>query len=310
MQAQDGVYVTLDELVSFDAMTRQLACTFTRVAAHLLQGNRPSRINGRSGMFDQIRQYQQGDDVRDIDWNVTARMRGVPFIRIFNEERGRPFLLLVDQTNDMFFGTRLQLKSVLAARTAALLLWLSYHKKQPYGLVLLTEEQVKVFPPRHHLDHLVHLLTELVKANQALSAKAMGSCAETQFLSAIQQLRRLSSAGSLVAMISDFHHADDPTWAHIEVIGTRSQALALPVYDGIMKAWPTEGEFLSTWGGLVAELRFSSPQIRQHIARRAEDNFSMLEQRLSESGVAIRPLSTWEPAIEQLRAALFLQGEQ
>lgn len=310
MAAQEGVYVSLDELVSFEATTRQMASAFTRVSTHLLQGNRPSRINGRGGAFDQIRQYQQGDDVRDIDWNVTARMRGVPFIRVFNEERECPFFMLVDQTNDMFFGTRRQLKSVLAVRTAAQLLWMSHHKKQPYGLILVTEEQVKVFSPRHHRGHLMQLFAELVQANRRLSAGASGSRADTQFLTAIQHLRRQCSANALVTMISDFNHVSDAAWVQLGDIATRAQTLALPVFDGIMNAWPTQGEFLATWGGLVAELKFSSRQSRQQIASRAEDNFAALQQRLTMSGITTRPLSTWEPADEQLQAALLLQEAQ
>ncbi|XXD10160.1 DUF58 domain-containing protein [Klebsiella sp. R445] len=310
MNLQEGIYVTLDELVGYGATTRQMASSFTRISSQLLQGNRPSRINGRGGAFDQIRHYQQGDDVRDIDWNVTARMRGVPFIRVFNEERERPFFVLVDQTNDMFFGTQRQLKSVLAVRVAAQLLWMSHHKKQPYGLIILTEQQAQVFTPRHHRGHLIRLLTELVQANQRLSSEANETRAEAEFLTAVRHLRRQMSTNALVAMISDFNHVSEATWQQMSDIAALAQTVALPVYDGIMHAWPTHGEFLSTWGGLVAELQFSSRQQRQHIADRAQENLSVLQQRLSKIGIATHPLTTWELANEQLQDALLLNGQK
>lgn len=307
MAAQEGVYVTLDELVGYEATTRHMANAFTRVSAQLLQGNRPSRINGRGGAFDQIRHYQQGDDVRDIDWNVTARMRGVPFIRVFNEERERPLFVLVDQTNDMFFGTRLQLKSVLAARTAAQLLWMSHHKKQPCGLIILSEQQVNVFRPRHHRGHLIQMLSALVQANEQLSATASETCADSEFLTALRHLRAQISANALVAAISDFNHLSELSWQLMSEIAARTQMLAMPVYDGILHAWPTQGEFLSTWGGLVAELQLSSSKYREQLADRAQTTFMALQQRMLESGVAARPISTWQPASEQLQQALMLQ---
>ncbi|MCS2160048.1 DUF58 domain-containing protein [Scandinavium sp. H11S7] len=310
MGAQEGVYVTLEELVSYEASTRQMASSFSRVSSSLLQGNRPSRINGRGGAFDQIRHYQQGDDVRDIDWNVTARMRGVPFIRVFNEERERPFFVVVDQTADMFFGTQCQLKSVLAVRTAAQLLWMSHHKKQPYGLIIVTEQQVEVFSPRHHRGHLIRLFASLVQANQMLSADVKETRADSEFLIAIQHLRRQISTNALVAMISDFNHVSEPAWQLMTETAARTQCLVLPVYDGIINAWPTRGEFLSTWGGLVTELQFSSHLQRQQIAERAEQNFTSLQSRLTESGIASRPITTWQASDIQLQEALLLRREQ
>ena len=99
------------------------ACGFSflpRQPVHsLLSGRHGSRIRGRGLNFEEIRAYRPGDDVRTIDWKVTARMRS-PHSRVFTEERDRPVLLLVDQRIDMFFGSRLYMKSVTAAEAAAL----------------------------------------------------------------------------------------------------------------------------------------------------------------------------------------------
>jgi len=308
MNKQDGVYVSIEELLAFEASTRQLAFGFSRVANNLLQGNRPSRINGRGGAFDQIRQYVQGDDVRDIDWNVTARMRGVPYVRVFNEERERPFYVLLDQTSDMFFGTRLQLKSVLAARLAAQLLWMAHHKKQPYGLVLLTETQVECFAPRHHRGHLIQLLTRIASGNQQLASSALETQAPARLLNGLQYLRQHIGSNALVAMLGDFHLLEPQSWRLIDEIAARAQTLAMPVYDGIVHHWPTHGQFLATWGGIEAELKFATVQQRKHIAQRAQGNLSALQLRLEQAGVSASPVSTWLPADEQLRDALILSG--
>ena len=308
MGNQEGVYVSAEDLLAFEASTRELALGFSRVASNLLQGNRPSRLNGRGGAFDQIRQYVQGDDVRDIDWNVTARMRGVPYVRVFNEERERPFYLLVDQTNDMFFGTRLQLKSVLAARLAAQLLWMAHHKKQPYGLVLLTEHQVECFVPRHHRCHMIQLLSRIASANKQLSSSAQETEAPARTLTGLQYLRQHLGSQALIALISDFHQFDPYCWQLIDEIAAHARTLAMPVYDGIIHHWPTHGQFLATWGGIQAELKFATLQQRQHIAQRAQGNLSALQLRLEQAGVSATPVSTWLPADEQLQKALMLTG--
>lgn len=306
MKAEDGIYVDLEELVAYEAVTQQMAVSFPRVTHSLMLGNRPSRLNGRGGAFDQIRPYLQGDDVRDIDWNVTARMGGSPFVRVFNEERQRMLLVLVDQTNDMFFATREQLKSVLAARTAAQLLWLAHHRKQPYGLVIAGEGQVTTSSPRHHRGHLIQAFMQLVEANQALDARQQETHAKEQLPLALRRVLGMASREALVVLISDFHNFDEQAWLLVDEIAARTQALAIPVYDGIMHNWPGQGQFLATYGGIEAELRLS--QQRQGLQDRAQENLAALQERLAQAGTGVVPFSTYEPVQTQLSQALSLMG--
>ncbi|PRA72986.1 hypothetical protein CQ065_00740 [Pseudomonas sp. MYb187] len=308
MKTDEGVYVDLEELIAYGAVTQQMAVSFPRVSNNLQLGNRPSRLNGRGGAFDQIRPYLQGDDVRDIDWNVTARMGGAPFVRVFNEERQRTLLVLVDQSSDMFFGTRVQLKSVLAARTAAQLLWLAQHRKQPFGVVIASEQQVFSCPPRQHRGHLIHVFAQLVHANRALAADAGETHAAAQIPLALRRLLRLVSRDALVVLISDFHNFHDEAWLLVDEIAARTQALAIPVFDGIIDKWPKQGQFLATYGGITAELRFSSGQQRQGIEDRARRNLSVLEARLAQAGMGVSPFCTYESAQTQLSRALSLVG--
>lgn len=304
MNAHDGIYVDLDELVAYEAIAQQMAISFPRVSRNLLQGNRPSRLNGRGGAFDQIRPYIQGDDVRDIDWNVTARMGGAPYVRVFNEERQRALLVLVDQTQDMFFATREQLKSVLAARTAAQLLWLAHHRKQPSGLVIAEEQQTIACPPRHHKGHLVRCLMQLVQSNQALSAPERQTRAAEQLPLALRRLLSLVTRDALVVIISDFHNFDAQAWFLVDAIASKTQSLAIPIYDGIMHNWPEQGQFLATYGGIEAELQFPGARHSQGIEDRAQQNLAALQGRLVQAGAGVLPFSTYQPAQQQLSQAL------
>ncbi|MDF3935576.1 DUF58 domain-containing protein [Pseudomonas citronellolis] len=308
MSAEEGVYVDLPELLGYAAIARQMAISFPRVSQSLLLGNRPSRLNGRGGAFDQIRPYLQGDDVRDIDWKVTARMGGAPFVRVFNEERQRSLLLLVDQTQDMFFGTRTQLKSVLAARAAAQLMWLAHHRRQPCGLVVVGERQVDSCPPRQDRGHLIQAFEQLARANRALGVGAGETRAATQLPLALARLLRLVAKDAVVVLISDFHNVDEPTWRLVDELAARSRGLAIPIYDGILDNWPQQGQFLATYGGIEAELRFSPDAQRHGVEDRARRNFAALLARLAQAGLGQAPFSTYETAQAQLGQALSLVG--
>ncbi len=117
-----GAYTSVDELVGLEATARDL--TFLRKAPvrRLLAGRHESRMRGRGLSFEELREYLPGDDIRTIDWRVTART-GKPVVRVYDEEKDRPALVIVDQRINMFFGSRRAMKSVAAAEVAALCAW-------------------------------------------------------------------------------------------------------------------------------------------------------------------------------------------
>src|SRR5215813_15471563 len=110
-----GVYVGLDELIALEYRGRKVSFLPRQPVHSLLSGRFASRMRGRGLNFEEIRDYRPGDDVRSIDWKVTARLQK-PHVRVFNEERDRQALLVLDQRLSMFFGSRLAMKSVTAAQ--------------------------------------------------------------------------------------------------------------------------------------------------------------------------------------------------
>src|ERR1700741_1447956 len=117
-----GVYVDLDELIALDQHGHRVSFLPRQAVHSLLSGRYASPMRGRGLNFEEIRDYRPGDDVRSIDWKVTARLQQ-PHVRVFNEERDRQTLLVVDQRLSMFFGTRRAMKSVTAAQAAAIAAW-------------------------------------------------------------------------------------------------------------------------------------------------------------------------------------------
>ncbi len=307
MKVEKGVYVTFDELLGLQERSRAISDGMAVITRNMLQGNRPSKERGRGGAFDQIRNYMAGDDVRNIDWNVTARM-GKPYVRVFNEERESPLIVLVDQSSDMFFATRKQMKSVVAAKIAAYLLWMAHNRKRPSGAVILGDETLGVHRPRSNQGHLQGVLNQIVEYNQNLSADEQGKKHTLSFNDALQRLNQVVSKDAFVVLISDFLHIDDESWQLIERLRLRSNVIATPIYDGTAESLPSEGNFLARYANYQAELNFSNTTARAHISQGAKGRIDSLKQRLSESGIPTLMFTTYGDVEQTLVSGLFIGG--
>ena len=205
----DAVRVSRDSLLKLAAQARSIINPPGQIPPSALAGERISRQQGRGLNFDSLRRYQPGDDVRLMDWQATARMR-TPWIRLYNEEKERPVFLLVDQRRDMFFSTRVQTKSVAAAKIAALLAWRSWHDGDRLGGAVFGDKDYALRACRPPNATLPHFLDDIVEYNHAV-ADAYPHEAPNP-LSLADMLRYslpLISTGSWVAVISDFHDLDN-----------------------------------------------------------------------------------------------------
>ena len=156
--ADKGIRLTIDELLALrrEALALDLSSNY-RVSSTLAGGYR-SKFRGRGMDFDEVRLYQPGDDIRNIDWRVTART-GKPHTKLFREERERPLFLLLDQSKHLFFGSRVAFKSVIAARAASLLIWASITAGSRIGAVLFDDSGHLEHRPLHLLIRIDHIRT-------------------------------------------------------------------------------------------------------------------------------------------------------
>src|SRR6516165_661120 len=162
-----GVYVDLEELIAFEQRGRKVSFLPTQPVHSLLSGRFASRMRGRGLNFEEIRDYRPGDDVRSIDWKVTARLQK-PHVRVFNEERGREALLVVDQRLSMFFGSRLAMKSVTAAQAAAIGAWRILAVGDRVGAIVFNDSDLAEIKPRRSRATVLQILNAVVAQNQAL----------------------------------------------------------------------------------------------------------------------------------------------
>ena len=189
----------LDELLALRGAARSLRLPTHAPARALLLGSHRSTHRGRGLEFEEVRPYAAGDDPRSIDWRVTAR-RGRVHTKLFREERERPVWLLVDLNAAMFFGSRVQLKSLVAVRAAALLAWIAVLGGDRVGAVIGNSHSIRVLAPRSREAGVLPILNTLVD----LQPRAPGAETGEELRRALRTLTPMVHPGSLVFAVSDF----------------------------------------------------------------------------------------------------------
>ncbi len=206
-----------------------------------LVGLHHSKLRGRGVDFDQVRVYQAGDDVRNIDWRVTARTQE-PHTKLFHEERERPVFLLVEQSPQLFFGSGLCFKSVLAAQVAALFGWAALAHNDRIGGLVFNAAQCSEVRPRRSKQSLLQLLGLLVRANQALAGTpASAESAGSGLALALRRAREVLRPGSLALAVCDERSLDDGAELQLGLLARHCDLILLPVSDPLDHALPAAG---------------------------------------------------------------------
>ncbi len=174
---------------------RRIQITTSRMVTDVFAGQYQSVFKGKGMEFDEVREYQPGDEIRSIDWNVTART-GHPYIKKFVEERELTVMLLLDMSASSYFGTRSQLKMKVAAEICSLLAFSAIRNNDKVGLIIFTDKQEKFVPPRKGTRHVLRVIRE------ALYFKPTGK--KTDINAALEYLNRVTARRSVTFIISDF----------------------------------------------------------------------------------------------------------
>src|ERR1700761_8767494 len=164
-----GAYAELDSLVAMQFHAGGFSLKHNQPVHSLLFGRRASHVRGRGLDFEELRSYVAGDDVRSMDWRVTARMRK-PFVRVYSEERDRPTMLVVDQRINMFFGSRMSMKSVVAAEVAALAAWRVFQQGDRVGAFVFSDETIEQVRMRRSRATVLRILDLVSQMNHLLRA--------------------------------------------------------------------------------------------------------------------------------------------
>ena len=264
-----------------------------RLVNSIFAGQYHSVFKGRGMNFEEVREYAPGDEIRSIDWNVTARMN-VPYIKKFTEERELTVMLLVDVSASGLFGSIELSKRELAAEVASILAFSAINNNDKVGLLLFSNEVELFIPPKKGRLHTLRLIREMLY----FEPKGRG----TNLAGALDYMNRVISRRSVVFMISDFM-APDFTKA-LTVTSRRHDLVAMPVTDPGESELPDVGivtlEDAET--GAQIDVNTSSRAVRRGLFELNEDRLRALDRLLRSRRVDVVPLSTAEDYLIPLRA--------
>lgn len=213
--------------------------TWSRAMRARHSGQYLSRVRGRGMEYDESRPYQPGDDIRQLDWRVTART-GKPHTKMFREERERPVFLGVDYGRDMFFGTRGVFKAVQAARLASLLAWRAQYNGDRVGGLVFAGAEHHELPPRRGQTAVMRWLKLLADEAPACRRAAAGDGADNPLSDAVARLRRIAKPGSLIFLISDFASYNEALASELAQLAAHTDLALLHVYDPLEARFPEQ----------------------------------------------------------------------
>lgn len=298
-----GVYTNVQELMKLRYKASGYSFLPRQPVHSLLTGRHASRLRGRGMDFEEIRRYLPGDDIRKIDWKVTARTKK-PHTRVYTEERERPVLIVVDQRVSMFFGTRVNMKSVTAAHGAALAAWRVVDQGDRVGALVFNDTQVKEFSPYRSRKRVMQILGEIVRLNQLLNVDTQSKANPTMLNQILDRALRTAKHDYMICIISDFFGMDENTRRLIKLMGQHNDVLAALIYDPIAGKPPQAGRFVISDGELQVEVDTSSGKKRTGIANIFDQRLRSLKDELTKLGIPVLPIQTEDPVELQVRRLL------
>ena len=244
---------------------RRIEISTNRLVNNIFAGEYESAFKGKGMEFDEVREYQHGDEVRTIDWNVTAKM-GHPFVKKFVEERELIIMLLVDVSGSTEFGTHQQKKSEIIAEISALLAFAAIKNNDKVGLICFTDQVELFIPPRKGKKHVLRLIRDILYFESKRTA--------TDLKTVLSFLERIQKRKSVVFLISDFR--DDDYEKPLKRINPRHDLIAIVVADRRETEFPDVGliELEDTETGDIILFDSSSAKTRQYYQEKNLDEIT------------------------------------
>ena len=317
----NGVSVSLAELIRYKGIASRLNLQPASAIRSSMAGTLASRFKGRGMEFDEARHYQPGDDIRSIDWRVTART-GKTHTKLYREERERPVLLYVDLHSSMHFGTQLLYKSVQSMHSAALITFSAQSRGDKMGCVAVNELEHLEIKPKSTAKHVLTMLNQMVNLHNTSEHEGAKQFAakhtnialdpSASNLAALTKLSILAKPGTLVYVISDFSNFNNACFDLLGKMQRHCEIRPLQIYDPIELALPSiksKQHVLLSDGSVEHSLTLGDKRLAEQYSDTREAWFNTLKHKTTQLGMQLRTLNAAQPLEDQLiasRAGLLL----
>lgn len=272
-QIQTPANITTAGLIALSKKSRGLSLKSGVISA-MQAGDYQSAFKGRGMEYDESRLYQAGDDIRNIDWRVTART-GKAHTKLFQEERERPVHLWVDFRSPMFFATRGKFKAVIAAELAALFAWTAQRQGDRVGGIVFSETVHHELKPQRGKSAVLRLIKHMVE-HPGWQHPEINEDKQQGLIHSLINLRRLVKPGSLVILLSDFRGFDEQCRSHLIRLRQHNEVVMVHIYDWLEAFLPPAGHYRITNGR--EELEFDTHN--QKLVNDHANNFNAHKESL------------------------------
>lgn len=297
----DGINVSLKELLEYRGRSALLDMSSNSQIKSHMAGTLVAKTKGRGMEFDEARHYQIGDDIRSIDWRVTART-GKTHTKIYREERERPVILLVDLNHQQYFGSQLLLKSVQMCHLASLLAWSAVSNGDRVGALLFNDFEHRELKPRNRHHGALAVGEYLAKIhNQGLAHFKNNEKKPLAFEKACLRLRHVAKPGSLIFVLSDFTDLTDKAIKQLQLLSKHNEIIGCKVTDPLELALPEniQGTLAVTDGQSRSEFMLNKQRRSQYIeqGRQAKERQDTILKKLK---ISLLTFSAHLPLLDQL----------
>lgn len=260
---------------------RQIEIRTRGVVNEVFAGEYHSVFKGRGMEFSEVREYQIGDDIRAIDWNVSARF-GHPYVKVFEEERELIVMLLCDMSSSEHFGSSYQMKAELASEISAVLAFSALRNNDKVGLLLFTDTVEKFIPPKKGNSHVLRILRELVTFQPQRAG--------TSLANALEHLDRVLKKRAIVFLISDLWDTDYDK--ALRIVGRRHDLVVLHLYDPRERELPPTGlvKLHDAEMGTIRWIDAGSPAVRRQLALGFDHRMASIDRNFKLMNVDRVPL--------------------
>ena len=264
---------------------RQIEIRTKNIVNDFFGGDYHSNFKGRGMTFSEVREYVPGDDVRSIDWNVTAKT-GKPHIKVFEEERELSVLLLIDVSSSGVFGSKNELKIDVAVEIAAMLSFSAIKNNDKVGLALFSDKIEKYIPPKKGKKHVLRLITDIVNHDFESNQK------RTSIKNAIDFANKISKRKSVIFLISDF--IDDNFWNELKFLNFKHDLVGLQIYDSYEKDFPNIGliNIYDSETGKKTWIDTSSRKNRKKFSENSNKKLNSFSKKCKKIGFDLLQIST------------------
>lgn len=293
--------LTDEQIEEMMARVRKLELKARRLVRESFSGEYLSSFRGQGLDFDDFREYQHGDEVRFIDWNVTARMNQ-PFVRKFREERELAVILAVDVSGSADYGSVSLSKREVAAETAAVLGFSALHNGDKVGLLIFADEPLLFIPPEKGSRHLLRMIREILVAKPANPGTSVAAACD----SLVRSLRRKS----LVFLISDFF--SDPLDRPLGKLSRKHETVALRVMDPLEAKLPKAGKvvMIDPETGFETQINTNNPNLRMGYAKLMRRQHEGAASVFKKHGIDSADLTTHGDTLAELHKLLKRRGRK